>query len=72
MSTADRRAGIKSRNYMAIGIALFLLINFSVIGSMVLVHLAARNALQKEIKARETAVQAMLVRMINSKIDTVI
>jgi diguanylate cyclase (GGDEF)-like protein len=72
MSTADRRAGIKSRNYMAIGITLFLLINFSVIGSMVLVHLAARSALQKEIKARETAVQAMLVRMINSKIDTVI
>jgi diguanylate cyclase (GGDEF)-like protein len=72
MSTADRRAGIKSRNYMAIGIALFLLINFSVIGSMVLVHLAARSALQKEIKARETAVQSMLVRMINSKIDTVI
>lgn len=73
MASSDgKRSVSQRRRFLLVGVAIFLLINISSIGTIIMIHLAARAPLQRQIIEQEKTVQTMLIRMINTRIDNVI
>ncbi|NLW11326.1 MAG: GGDEF domain-containing protein [Clostridiaceae bacterium] len=71
-SSDNKKSSFQRKRYLILGVAIFFLINIAALGTMIMIHLAARAPLQRQIIEQEKSVQTMLVRMINSRIDTVI